>query len=102
MRESWLNPHSGTLKEGLMAEFADKPCADCGGTFSWECMDFDHVRGEKLGNVSTLAHNRSPAAKLRLDAEVAKCDFICANCHRTRTWRSDRPLPTHKRYRKGD
>ena len=64
-----------------LAVLKDVPCADCGGKFPPECMDFDHVRGEKLFLVGS-AGQRSIED---VDAEIAKCDVICANCHRTRT-----------------
>lgn len=57
------------------------PCSDCGGSFPPECMDLDHVRGEKLFNLSNSG-SRSHAAVLE---ELAKCDVVCANCHRIRT-----------------
>jgi len=59
------------------------PCQDCGGCFPPECMDFDHRDGEtKFFGVA--------AGKLRfglptIAAEIAKCDLVCANCHRIRT-----------------
>lgn len=59
------------------------PCADCGQTYPHYVMDFDHVRGEKMANVSHLA--RSHGSRTRLFAEIAKCDLVCANCHRERT-----------------
>lgn len=61
----------------------DVPCADCGGRFPAICMDFDHVRGEKIANISVMVHQRV-AWELVL-AEVEKCDVICSNCHRIRT-----------------
>lgn len=57
------------------------PCLDCGGEFPLECMDLDHVRGEKLFNLSK-AGPRNHEAVLQ---EIAKCDVVCANCHRIRT-----------------
>lgn len=59
------------------------PCADCGGEFPLECMDFDHIeeRGPKLFNLSKAGPRRLQAV---ID-EIAKCDVICANCHRVRT-----------------
>ena len=59
------------------------PCADCGVQYPYYVMDFDHVRGEKLFEIS--AGHRHIA--LLLD-EIAKCDVVCANCHRARTFRN--------------
>lgn len=58
-----------------------KPCIDCGGTFPPECMQFDHVRGVKVKDVSRMA-SQSLAVIM---AEIAKCDLVCANCHAIRT-----------------
>lgn len=71
-----------TRVRAQLAELKGRPCMDCGGTFPPECMDFDHRSGEaKAGNVGNLIDG-SPA---KLRAEIAKCDLICANCHRIRT-----------------
>lgn len=66
----------------LMDEAKNRPCADCGQMYPPYVMDFDHVRGTKLGNVSEMV---SSATTLALLAEIAKCDVVCANCHRLRT-----------------
>jgi hypothetical protein len=57
------------------------PCMDCGGSFPPECMDFDHVHGKKSFNVGA----RPTTSRKNLLREIAKCDVVCANCHRTRT-----------------
>lgn len=54
---------------------------DCGNSFPSECMDFDHVRGTKLVQVSDLTWSNETT----LMTEIAKCDLVCANCHRIRT-----------------
>jgi hypothetical protein len=59
------------------------PCADCGGTFPPVAMDFDHVRGAKARNVSGLVSGAYKIALIEL--EIAKCDLVCACCHRVRT-----------------
>lgn len=59
----------------------DKPCTDCGNKFPPECMDFDHMPGaDKLTDVGQLTLNPK-----RMLAEIAKCELVCANCHRIRT-----------------
>ena len=58
------------------------PCADCGRRYPPYVMDFDHVRGSKVGNISHLKVRSTSAALL---AEIAKCEVVCANCHRIRS-----------------
>lgn len=58
-----------------------KPCMDCGNTFPPVCMDFDHVRGEKVKHISSMwSWERGKVLE-----ELAKCDLVCACCHRIRT-----------------
>lgn len=61
-----------------------RPCADCGGTFDPVCMDFDHRPGEV--KLFGIAHGASRKLD-KVIAEMAKCDLVCANCHRIRTHR---------------
>ena len=65
----------------LLRELKSVPCADCKGVFPYYVMDFDHVRDDKLINVSMAVK----IGRRRLLAEVAKCEVVCANCHRQRT-----------------
>jgi len=59
-----------------------RPCADCGRSYPPFVMDFDHVNGTKN---FCIARARGGAALRRILAEVAKCEVVCANCHRART-----------------
>jgi hypothetical protein len=70
----------------LLREAKNKPCADCGRRFPYYVMDFDHRESEaKLCNLAELScHQRISLAKLL--EEIAKCDVVCANCHRERTY----------------
>lgn len=61
----------------------ENPCLDCRHKFPPECMDFDHVRSEKVDNVSHLVVGRYSWETIL--NEIAKCDIVCANCHRIRT-----------------
>lgn len=67
----------------LVDDMKRGPCADCSGTFHPAAMDFDHVRGGKIMNVSRLIRRGSEKAIL---AEISKCELVCSNCHRVRTW----------------
>lgn len=73
-------------KREVIDAMKDAPCADCGGRFHPVVMDFDHRDGEqKLFNVSAAIPLGLSIDRIR--AEVAKCDVVCANCHRMRTHR---------------
>ena len=61
----------------------DRGCADCGYCEHPDALEFDHVRGEKRDILSRLKNYAKNEAEL-LD-EIAKCDVVCANCHRIRT-----------------
>jgi hypothetical protein len=63
----------------------DCPCADCGQRFPTLVMDLDHVRGVKEFKVSEAVARAYGVKMERLRAEIAKCDVVCANCHRLRT-----------------
>jgi len=46
-------------------------------------LEFHHVRGTKLDEVSRLIGRGASIPALR--AEIAKCDVLCSNCHRRLT-----------------
>jgi hypothetical protein len=61
------------------------PCADCGGVFHHIAMDFDHLPGKKkLFSISTLV--MKTVSLERIQREIEKCEIVCANCHRVRTF----------------
>ena len=61
--------------------FQTHPCVDCGES-NWMVLEFDHVHGDKLMNVSKMmAHSLD-----LIIAEIAKCESVCANCHKIRTY----------------
>jgi hypothetical protein len=54
-------------------------CRICGET-DVACLDFHHRLGtQKDGTIAALMRNRSMAV---LQAELAKCELLCSNCHR--------------------
>ncbi len=72
----------------LLERLRDVPCADCGDRFEACAMDFDHRDPAlKRFTVSRMVGRATTAA---IVDEVAKCDIVCANCHRLRTWAARR------------
>lgn len=63
----------------------DRGCVDCGYREFACALDFDHVRGEKLG---TLAHIAVRNTWEDVLIEIAKCEVRCSNCHRVKSWQA--------------
>ncbi len=64
----------------LIDFFAANPCSDCGETDPL-VLEFDHLE-DKAFDISQGLISRPWTVVLD---EVAKCDVVCANCHRRRT-----------------
>lgn len=60
------------------------PCIDCGET-DILVLEFDHR--DQATKSHDIGPARSRASLATIQAEVAKCDVRCANCHRRRTAR---------------
>lgn len=68
----------------VLDQLRSVPCTDCGGRFAQCSMDFDHRDpSQKFARVPSLIGR---ASLDRILAEAAKCDIVCANCHRLRTF----------------
>ena len=61
----------------------ERGCVDCGYNTHAAALDFDHLPGHiKTARIATM----SGGSKWELiEAEIAKCEVVCANCHRIRT-----------------
>jgi hypothetical protein len=64
----------------LLNYFKTHPCTDCGETDP-VVLDFDHLRDKKF-EIASGIHYRAWKKVLE---EIAKCEVVCANCHRRRT-----------------
>lgn len=60
----------------------DGPCLDCARRFPACAMDFDHVGAKRMA-VSAMVRMKPTVSSLM--REIAKCELVCANCHRVRT-----------------
>lgn len=71
--------YAAVVRDWLDEYLSTHPCVDCGND-EVEVLEFDHVRGEKLFNVSE--YYRKALKLARVMAEVGKCEVRWANCHR--------------------
>ena len=75
----WRKEH-----QDLVDKLKSVPCMDCKQTYLPCQMDFDHRPGTiKIKELNKLVWY---SEEMVLE-EAAKCDVICANCHRFRTWK---------------
>lgn len=73
------------IRDFIRSLKVDKPCADCGGVFPPTCMDFDHLDPQlKEFDICQDAY-RDLYSEEKILEEVAKCEIVCANCHRIRS-----------------
>ena len=63
----------------IIDEAKGSVCQRCGGEFPSYVLEFHHqVAADKEFPISAFRHSET-----KLRAEIAKCDVLCANCHRT-------------------
>ena len=66
----------------VVAYLRENPCVDCGETDP-VVLEFDHLRDKRF-SISEGLQGRNWQSVLD---EIAKCEVVCANCHRRRTAR---------------
>lgn len=86
MRETWR------YHADLLDQLRSVPCMDCGGRFAQCAMEFDHR--DPSTKVAAVTRMISNSSWKQIKAEIDKCDIVCTNCHRLRTFeRRQRRLP---------
>ncbi len=78
------NKNKKLTKEYIKKLKTETPCADCGKFYPSYVMDFDHKYNKKFlisRSVSSGIHTLD-----KIKEEISKCDIVCANCHRIRTF----------------
>jgi hypothetical protein len=59
------------------------PCHDCGTSYPYYVMDFDHLDSQNKENDINFLSNTGRIGAVK--REIEKCELVCANCHRIRT-----------------
>ncbi len=70
-------------RRDYLRKLKSKRCTDCRRCYHFAAMEYDHVRGRKVKEISQMLSWSFKA----IDKELAKCELVCSNCHRVRTWR---------------
>ncbi len=77
-------------RDGLRAKLWEykslRSCTDCGNSFHPYAMEFDHIDpSQKVRDISALVLNYCWNWD-KILTEIAKCELVCAICHRVRTY----------------
>jgi hypothetical protein len=71
------------LRDQLFEYLSLHPCMDCKESDPI-VLEFDHVRGEKVRGISAMVSGALSWSTIL--EEISKCEVVCANCHRRRTY----------------
>jgi DNA-binding CsgD family transcriptional regulator len=74
-RREMINKIIANIKE-------DSGCKDCNTKYPYFVLEFDHIKGKKVGDISKMT--RWYPIEIILE-EIKKCEVVCANCHRFRS-----------------
>ncbi|MBP9816562.1 MAG: hypothetical protein KBD05_00860 [Candidatus Pacebacteria bacterium] len=103
MREVWYpqnkKRHISYVKRNKqrVTEFIDtykrkQSCVDCGflGKEFPYVLDFDHLNKGSVKKFTIGSWSRAVLSVEAIEREIEKCELVCANCHRIRTFKSKR------------
>lgn len=89
------NGYRKRIKTSIQQYKESTPCADCGRTFKYYIMQFDHlpqfVKSFQLSKFYEHTHDIKAVV-----AEMKKCDLVCANCHSERTHQRRQQRTEHR------
>jgi hypothetical protein len=80
-KRGWRLRRTAEKRKWLNEYKRNKPCSRCGKIYDPLCLDLHHL--DPMNKVSTISFMIQGTHSLKvLKEEVAKCEVICANCHR--------------------
>ena len=84
IKTDWQREHGRKMRALLNEIKSASGCVRCGYNEHPAALDFNHIDpSTKTGNI---AERCSGWGEKRLRAEVAKCEILCANCHRIHSY----------------
>jgi transposase len=71
------------IKQYIRQHKESSGCIDCKEKYPYYMLDLDHINDKKfnISKFSDFTYNLEIIKK-----EIEKCEVVCANCHRIRTW----------------
>jgi len=79
-KQEKANVRQKAVRDFIAKYKTDRGCVDCGYNGHHSALEFDHIGTDKELNVS---YSKSIGQALR---EISKCEIVCSNCHRIRTF----------------
>lgn len=76
--------HRKALQEFILDYLSSNPCKDCGNS-DLRVLEFDHLpEFEKKRDISRMI--AASVSISTLQSEIIKCEVVCCNCHKIRTY----------------
>ena len=75
------------IKKYIQEYKQNKICADCKENYPYWIMEFDHLSDKKF-NISAWKTFTQNIEIIKI--EIEKCEVVCSNCHRNRTYQRER------------
>ena len=75
--------HRTTIKQYIQNYKQLIGCVDCGENYPYYMLDLDHLNTKKFG-IAQFQNVTNDLEKVK--EEISKCEVVCANCHRVRTY----------------
>jgi hypothetical protein len=79
--KTWKSSRRKEL-DRLILESKSVPCTDCEFPYPHYVLEFDHVKGVKVSEVSKMVADNCSIESIK--EEISKCEVVCANCHKIR------------------
>ena len=79
-KQDKANGRSKLIKVFLADYKMSLGCKDCGYKGHHSALEFDHITGDKEINICFAKSIR------QAKREIEKCEVVCSNCHRIRTY----------------
>ena len=75
-----------TINQYIRQIKSSNPCADCNKLYPYWVMEFDHL-SSKQKRFGINKWHESTKNFQEVENEIKKCDVVCSNCHKDRTYK---------------